>query len=65
MTHPKVPGWGLAPVPIVEARAGPQGQPQALICPAGHEACFWADLLPLAHHRARVIYHPIHPHDIP
>ena len=54
MTTPKRPGWGL--VEVIEARAGPHGQPQALICPPDHEACFWADLQAVAQHRARVIY---------
>lgn len=54
---PKVPGWGLAdPMPIREVRHGPQGQPQGLICPPGHEACIWADLTAIAQHNARTIY---------
>lgn len=56
---PKRPGWGL--LPILGARAGSQGQPQALICPADHEACFWADLQAIAQHHSRVIYEPSEP----
>jgi hypothetical protein len=53
----KVPGWGLADrMPIREVRHGPQGQPQGLICPPGHEACIWADLTAIAQHNARTIY---------
>ena len=54
---PKVPGWGLAdPMPIREVRHGPQGQPQGLICPPGHEACNWAALTAIAQPTARTIY---------
>jgi hypothetical protein len=57
VTTPKIPGWGLAdPMPIREVRHGPQGQPQGLICPPGHEACIWADLTAIAQHNARTIY---------
>lgn len=56
VTTPKRPGWGL--VQAIETRAGPQGQPQALICHPDHEACFWVGLQELARHRARVIYQP-------
>lgn len=51
----KVPGWGIR---LLATRAGPQGQPEALVCPSDHEACFWADLREIARHRARVIYSP-------
>ena len=56
MTTPKRPGWGLR---ILDARAGPQGQPQGLICPPDHEACFWTDLREVAQHRSRIIYNPL------
>jgi hypothetical protein len=54
VTISKRPGWGL--VRAIETRAGPRGQPEALICHPDHEACFWAGLQELARYRARVIY---------
>lgn len=53
----KRPGWGL--IEVIDTRAGPQGQPEALICPQDHEACFWTDLRQVAQYRSRAIYQPL------
>lgn len=53
----KRPGWGL--IEVIDTRAGPHGQPEALICPPDHEACFWTDLRQVAQHRSRAIYQPL------